>query len=539
MKIKLFAVMQDPLFLLILFTFFSTQVHAELVGNQGFQRTGNTGFPLDKSGWSIIKPQVDSRLIYVSSSEGDDNRARPYFSAHIADPYNPDKKFVAYKSISKAMKSVRNGYPDWVLLKRGDEWIVKKPIAGVSGKAKSSPFVLTSYGDSYKRPLVKTGVSSGFVLARGRSFVAVVGVDFYAHQRDPNSIGFVGWDNVKKPSGFKSVTNNKADIQSLLLEDNVFRFYKNNVQINGNKKSLNIVIRRNQFLDSYSTTSHSQGVYIADGTLLLEENLFDHNGWFKQRFQKLNSRAEGQATFYNHNAYFKNINNSTIRGNIFSRASSMGVKFTSNSSKQTKRNAVKSSNLLIDGNLFIEGEIGLSIGGNTDFNNGYRWKNIRVNNNLMFNVGGSRPTNRGLAWHIDADDWDGGEIVNNYLLYNDNPSKVKNVFGIKVSGWSQNVQISRNVIHGLHEGVNRSIITPKNKDRLNIEVRNNLVNQVHIIRTNSKNIGSYMASLGATGGADSFIIGVKQQAKNNWKVEYTVATLYKYIKSSFVRDMDK
>ena len=45
-------------------------------------------------------------------------------------------------------------------------------------------------------------------------------------------------------------------------------------------KIYNVKIRRSIILDSYSYSTHSQGLY-ADGVhgLLLEGNVFDHNGW--------------------------------------------------------------------------------------------------------------------------------------------------------------------------------------------------------------------------------------------------------------------
>src|SRR5690606_32346154 len=60
-------------------------------------------------GWSELTPSNDSRLIYVSSSEGDDEN----------DGMSSDTPI---HSITKASTLVRDGYPDWILLKRGDVW---------------------------------------------------------------------------------------------------------------------------------------------------------------------------------------------------------------------------------------------------------------------------------------------------------------------------------------------------------------------------------------------------------------------------------
>ena len=53
-----------------------------------------------------------------------------------------------------------------------------------------------------------------------------------------------------------------------------------------------------------------------------------------------------------------------------------------------------------------------------------------------------------MGWNIDATDWNGGLICGNYLLHTDNPA-VNNIYGIKVSGHSNDVTVTRNTIHGL------------------------------------------------------------------------------------------
>ena len=102
----------------------------------------------------------------------------------------------------------------------------------------------------------------------------------------------------------------------------------------------------------------------------------------------------------------------------------------------------------MEDNVYVGGEIGISAGGNTDYDNGSRWKDITIINNVMLAIGRDRPTNRTLGWNIDATDWDGGLICGNYLLHNDNPL-VTNLFGIRLNGHSNDVVISENTIHGL------------------------------------------------------------------------------------------
>ena len=69
---------------------------------------------------------------------------------------------------------------------------------------------------------------------------------------------------------------------TVLLENNDFNFFSKGVSINGGGDVLDVVIRRNTIRNSYSESSHSQGIYAIHASVLLEENIFDHNGWYKQ-----------------------------------------------------------------------------------------------------------------------------------------------------------------------------------------------------------------------------------------------------------------
>ena len=78
----------------------------------------------DNNGWSVLTPSADSRLIYVSE-DGNDTTAEfylPYNDEIGNNPYNPSGTIKAYATIDAAMEQARSGYPDYVLLKRGDTW---------------------------------------------------------------------------------------------------------------------------------------------------------------------------------------------------------------------------------------------------------------------------------------------------------------------------------------------------------------------------------------------------------------------------------
>ncbi len=487
-----------------------------------------TMFPQDENGWSIIKPQVDSRIIFVSSSEGNDSKAQAYFSKDIDNPHNPSKKIVAFKTIREALKLVRAGYSDWILLKKGDVWQLEQPISLPSGKSSYAPLLITSYGVSNNRPLIKTGVNAGISLINSKSFIAVIGIEFYANQRNPDSIDFVGWANIGRSVAFRSITNDTKDVQSIYLEDNVFNYFTNNLVFDGGLKHSNIIIRRNQILNSYSINSHSQGIYASKSSMLLEENLFDHNGWYQQNYEQLNSASKGQATFYNHNAYLANMKDTVITGNIFARASSIGIKLAANADKDKKINSIKAKNIVIKDNLFVEGEIGISAGGNRDFNNGYRWENISIIDNVMLHVGNSQPTRRGLAWHIDVQDWDGGLVSNNHLLFNDN-TNVGNVFGIQVSGFSRNVDVTKNTLRGLGGNSDRMVYQVDNETLQNINMSQNSVNMNAVTKMNRRDLTSYLNVSDGSNGVARLVEKAKMQSKEYWNKTYTASEINEYL----------
>ena len=143
------------------------------------------------------------------------------------------------------------------------------------------------------------------------------------------------------------------------------------------------------------------------------------------------------------------------RRNLILRASSIGSKFTANPTGGTDQ--VMTSNLLIDNNLYVEGELGIGAGGNTDNNNGHRWKNILITKNVLFSLGRSRPTNRALGWGTGVNDWDGGKVLSN-VLATYGSAQVPNIYAISVKGHTRNVQLTDNLVHGLNSSSRHAVI---------------------------------------------------------------------------------
>src|SRR6478735_7701128 len=64
----------------------------------------------DGAGWTVFAPSADTRIVYVSSSTGDD---RTGVIGNLDHPY---------KTLAAGRSRLRNGKPDWLLLKKGDTW---------------------------------------------------------------------------------------------------------------------------------------------------------------------------------------------------------------------------------------------------------------------------------------------------------------------------------------------------------------------------------------------------------------------------------
>lgn len=403
----------------------------------------------DETGWSIITPSEDSRLIYVSSSIGDDETAE-FYAPHDMEVIEAPGSIKPFKTIEAANASARQGFPDWILLRRGDSWEVSGPIHLKGGRSVDERSVFTSYGQNPERPELNKSESKDILRVWAEiRFVSIVGISFYGIERDPSAAEFVGWGNVKELRGIFIYSGDAHEdrMGSILIEDNRFNFLSKAISSTGDAEHVDIVIRRNVVTNSYNELGHAQGISAAHTSALLEENVFDHNGWLTQQGVKdEKEKSEGQATMFNHNTYFTTSMDTVFKNNIFLRPSSIHNKWTAN--PPATIDEVMSHNLIMENNLYVGGEIGISAGGNDDNDNGARWENVKIIDNIMLAIGRDQPTKRTLGWNIDANDWNGGLICGNYVLHTDN-SKVTNIYGIKLSGHSSDVKIIKNTVHGL------------------------------------------------------------------------------------------
>ena len=299
---------------------------------------------LDANGWTVFTPvpgtgscasgtYTGTCVVYVSSSSGNDATCAAVTPQ--ADPYNPTG-VTPCKTIQQGINLLRPGASaDWLLLKDGDTFVNQDfgALCAQHGISASEPLLISAYG-SGARPIVEYGSSpgngNGWAIGSyggggcgaGGNNLALVGIEFYNYTADPSNAGFIS-------SGASSVNpavylNNY--VSWALIEDDMFKFAQV-IIIPPNTStfvnpSANVTIRRSEILDVYSTGAIVDGLYVsAVNNLLLQENIFDNNGW--------NATVRGAgATILNHNAYLQcDISSGycngpvTVIGNIFSDAS--------------------------------------------------------------------------------------------------------------------------------------------------------------------------------------------------------------------------
>jgi len=244
-----------------------------------------------EAGWTTLMPAAGARVIHVSSSTGSDDNTG-------------SKSTSAVKTLARGYELMRDGHPDWLLLRCGDVW--KESFAGWDKSASSTTMymVIGSYGEG-PRPVVASGEDSGFsaLSTEPRRGLAIVGIEFRASGRGES-----------ESAGIEFVQN----WGHVLIEDCYVSLYRDNiafVPLTPENRATDIRIRRCIVVDSFHRgAAHSQGIFLGNcDNWLIEECLLDRN-------------AANKGTIFCHNVYVHEASGpGTFRGNISARANSHGV----------------------------------------------------------------------------------------------------------------------------------------------------------------------------------------------------------------------
>jgi chitodextrinase len=472
---------------------------------------------------------------YVAASSTDPNRT----SSCTAQNTAALAEAAPCDTIYHAMNQVRQGggagghtSPDWVLLKAGDTFVNQSfkstsggdLSCGFGGISATQPAVITSYGTG-ARPIVLVNPLDGAGIegngcGGGGNNIAIVGIEFYAYTRDPSNPNY----SSASPDIFGAYFLNP--ITWMLIEDCKFSFFITDIAVDGGQNASNnsnVSIRRNVVVDSYATDQHSQGIFVnATNNLLIQENLFDNNGW--------NATVPGAgATVFNHNMYLQYTNGPvTVIGNIDSNGAD-GDQFRSGGT--------------ITDNAFIRDPYGHNIG------QPYSGLQTLVNNNVHIEQI-DNTVNGGTALSIDTINTIASSGFNlgtatysgNIVAHSSTPNT--NGGGISIDAGQVDSVVENNIAcnwkqgGGAPSGVliwsqsSTTTLTGNYQDVADCDHNN--------YPSPDLTVGTYDASLGTgscggrtVGTTANFICKARQQSKANWNTALMADAFNTYIRAGF------
>ena len=536
-----------------------------------------TRLPLDSEGWTDLlnmyqndSQYTNSRIIYVSSSEGDDITGTYYTpgDAEIGNnPFNPLGLIQPFATLSAAESYMRDGYGDIMLLKRGDNWTANIPSWDKSGASQYERIIIAAYGnESYDRP--KTGQ---FRIDNPVDYIIIANLELDENERAMNLEG---------------------EMNHILIEDCYIPPGPDHgiaiQNINGEGGIDYLTLRRNVIAGRYrpsGDTSYTQGFYIDDSiNLLIEENIIDDNGHdeFDVPYSTADLRSHNTYVMLGHGLGENHI----WRYNVITRASSHGLQAGNGG--------------IIKGNLLIQNPIALQ----TTRGDAWYPEGCQANvtkNVILHGIDISNDDRRG--WGIVIANAEGQHIEDNIIAGN-NESGMP--FGIYMSPRTRNevlmlvnnITIKNNIIHNwngqnvidgesLHMGgvyaqnitnieisdnkfhttnpdlriiqadYTDSIILSNNNSlygtrtageqfRINeSEYDLNVYKTIYSDTTSDANqtiptgeygILNYLSSIGENATFDSFYNNLHSQRKGNWNNQYTAVPIINFVREKFGRD---
>lgn len=365
--------------------------------------------PRDSRWTTFPLPEFGARVLHVSASEGKNTNSGLAPDAPV-------------ESIARGVSLLRDGAGDRLLLKSGDTFGESFGSWTKSGRSPDQPLLISCYGVGPRPRVVSSG--SAFNLHSTEVHdLALVGLHLTAAGRDPSAPGF----DATSPAGHG--VRVVRPVANLLVEDCRVDFFSTNITLTAGDapgaRLTKIRVRRCQVLDAWSTGGafSGQGLYAngCDG-LLLEENVFDHNGW--------NETIPGAApNIFRHNVYLSAANTDVVvRGNLIANGASHGV--------QVRGGGVVEDNLFVDNALhcLLAGGTGrfrgnVVVGGrdiDADTPRGFGLTLACADGRADRNLFAHKPATLGAALIVQRNDWT-------------SPGPMHAVFAANVvHGWSGN-----------------------------------------------------------------------------------------------------
>jgi hypothetical protein len=431
-------------------------------------------------GWTQFTPSPDSRIVYVSTSGSPGNSG-----LSASSPLN---------SLAAGFALLRDGYPDWLLLRSGDTFSDVFPNWNKAGRSASEPMRVGVYGGQDRATLLcgtSTGLGGYTAGNTPRSHLAFTDLAFVAS----------GYDGANAPTSGISFMASWSDV--LLENISVSGFYDDVVfQCDATQETMaDIRLRRCVITDAYTTGgAHSQGAYLAGiNRLLLEDCVFDHNGWNE-------SVAGAVPDMYRHNIYIQwDCSNVTVRGIVSARAAATGMQ--------------QRPGGLCENSLFINNPISLVFGGAADSNvrdcsvvgsrdisaaatRGWGFNLVNTTFHLTatrcLTLGGPlMGTANVIGFGIDT--------APNVTLQNCASWHWQSAAGVGVPVWAANAPFPTVVGGDMEQTAPSHAVT----------------------------VEAYMSSLGQTPSADAFLAEARRQSRALWRPQYTAGAFNTWAQQAF------
>ncbi len=452
----------------------------------------------DASGWTTFAASDDTRAVFVSISSGNDANS----GLSETEPV---------QTLAAGYARLRHGFPDWLLLKKGDVWREGFPTWKKGGRSATEPMLVATYGTGARPSVCPPSGDRALLLHKDAiGDLAFVGLDLYAEGRDPSSPAYTAAASQAMPTGVTSV----GGLKRVLFEDCSIRFFATNVVIQEytGPTPTNYRFHRCIISDAYSLGSHSQGMYSSDSKgLHISECIFDHNGW--------NEAVGAEATIFNHNVYLQGCDDVRIHDTVFGRASSFGIKLRSESYRG-------SVNLSIRDNLFVACGNTISVGGNNTSE--HTFANVVFEGNVLTEIGRTI-NNAEQAYGLHFNCTDGGRAVGNYFLHK---STLGRTFALLVTHRpNRELDLSGNV---MHEWAANGDIIEIDTTEPTVVVSNNLVDPdpATLVDPNAT-VARYAADrLRGQSSIDWLLTKCKTLSKSSWDPRLTAKEIVTYMKEA-------
>jgi hypothetical protein len=457
------------------------------------------GVTATADGWTDITPSADSRIVCVAAGGLDTNLGT---------------QAAPLKTIAAAVSKMRAGYPDQVLLKRGDTF-AEAVVWKTGGRSDDEPQLLGAWGVGARPIISPPSGGNGFESSNvRRAFLAIVGVSFQA-TRDAANLGPVG-------RGLRWF----GPGDGLLIEDVEIRGFATGFTLEGaaiNAPISNVRINRCAVFDNFQISGgRAQGCYMTwASNVRLTECLFDRNGW--------SPTAPGAgANVYDHNIYIDNEQATAdglpgpgvgfvVERCILTRTSSHGLQLRCGGT--------------VNDNLFAENAIALLIGGG----DGYATSSpggiafAASNNVIIHGVDIDAANPRGFG--VDLVNIKAGTITGNIVAHDKSAAAYGH--GVSISAPTTGLSLAGNIVYDWHTpkliGAGASITEPTPG---NVWLGFGAANPGYIAPM--RDVASYHATIGGVASLDAFLARARTQSRATWDARYTASAVNAYIRAGFV-----